>query len=179
MTDTALVNDVVLWLVIVMALLLVMFIYAVIVTPPPGDAAEPPELEPPELGPPAPAAALPAPRPLAPMSPAGAAGLAGDAVYPARHTRAAAPVISPPKVSSRPRWGPVGASILAIAGLVITLAGARVFVGTGHAVKACTHHAVAVCLDGFVLLDAAQLVGGAMALAGLGFIITAIVVALR
>ena len=180
MTDTALVNDVVLWLVIVMALLLVMFIYAVIVTPRPGDAAaEPPELEPPALEPPPPASALPARRPLAPMSPAGAAGLVGDAVYPARHTRVAAPVISPPKVSSRPRWGPVGASILAIAGLVITVAGARMFLGTGHAVKACPHHAVAVCLQGFVLLDAAQLLGGAMALAGLGVIVTAIVVALR
>ena len=73
---------------IVTALLLVMFIYAVIVTPPPGDA----DAEPPALEPPAPAAALPARRPLAPMSPACAAGLAGDAVCLARHTRAAAPL---------------------------------------------------------------------------------------
>ena len=175
MTHAALVNDVLLWLVIVMALLLVMFIYAVIAAPPQGAApAEPPALDSPALAP-----ALPARRPLVPVSPAGAAGLSGDAVYRARHAPAAAPVISPSKVSSGRRWGPVGASILAIAGLVITVAGAGMFVGTGHAVKACSHQAAAICLDGFVLLDAAQLLGGVIALAGIGLIVTAIVVALR
>ena|SRR5437762_1517135 len=113
------------------------------------------------------------------MSPTGAVGLSGDAGYPARHTPAAAAVISPPKVSSGRRWGPVGAYILAIAGLAITVAGARMFLGTGHAVKACSHQAAAVCLQGFVLLDATQLLGGAIALAGIGLIVTAIVVALR
>ncbi len=175
MTHAALVNDVLLWLVIVMALLLVMFIYAVIAAPPQGAAPA----EPPALDSPAPAPALPARRPLVPVSPAGAAGLSGDAVYRARHAPAAAPVISPSKVSSGRRWGPVGASILAIAGLVITVAGAGMFVGTGHAVKACSHQAAAICLDGFVLLDAAQLLGGVIALAGIGLIVTAIVVALR
>jgi hypothetical protein len=175
MTHAALVNDVVLWLVIVMALLLVMFIYAVIAAPPQGDAPA----EPPALDWPAPAPALPARLPLIPVSPAGAAGLSGGAVYPARHAPAAAPVISPAKVSSGRRWGPVGASILAAAGLVITVVGAGMFVGTGHAVKACSHQAAAVCLDGFVLLDAAQLLGGVIALAGIGLIVTAIVVALR
>jgi len=179
MTHAALVNDVLLWLVIVMALLLVMFVYAVIAAPPQGAApAEPPALDWPALESPAPAPALPA-RPLVPVSPAGAAGLSGDAVYRARHAPAAAPVISPTKVSSGRRWGPVGASILAAAGLVITVAGAGMFVGTGHAVKACSHQAAAICLDGFVLLDAAQLLGGVIALAGIGLIVTAIVVALR
>ncbi len=111
------------------------------------------------------------------MSPAGAPSLSGDAGCPARHTPAATPVISPPKVSSGRRWGPVGASILAIAGLAITVAGARMFLGTGHAVKACSHQAAAVCLQGFVLLDATQFLGGAMA--GIGLIVTVIVVALR
>jgi hypothetical protein len=176
---------VLLWLVIVMALLLVMFIYAVIAAPPQGaapaepPALEPPALEPPALEPPAPTPALPARRPLAPMSPAGAAGLSGGAVYRARHAPAAAPVISPSEVSRGRRWGPVGGSILAIAGLVITVAGAGMFAGSGHAVKACSHQAAAVCLDGFVLLDAAQLAGGVIALAGIGLIVTAIVVALR
>jgi hypothetical protein len=180
MTHAALVNDVLLWLVIVMALLLVMFIYAVIAAPPQGDApAEPPALDWPALESPAPAPALPARLPLVPVSPAGAVGLSGDAAYRARHTTAAAPVISPAKVSSGRRWGPVGASILAAAGLVITVVGAGMFVGTGHAVKACSHQAAAVCLDGFVLLDAAQLLGGVIALAGIGLIVTAIVVALR
>jgi hypothetical protein len=157
-----------------------MFVYAVIAAPPQGAApAEPPALDWPALEPPAPAPALPAWRPLVPVSPAGAAGLSGDAVYRARHAPAAAPVISPSKVSRGRRWGPVGASILAAAGLVITVAGAGMFVGTGHAVKACSYQAAAICLDGFVLLDAAQLLGGVIALAGIGLIVTAVVVALR
>src|SRR5207247_7857261 len=50
MTHAALVNDVLLWLVIVMALLLVMFVYAVIAAPPQGAApAEPPALDWPAL----------------------------------------------------------------------------------------------------------------------------------
>lgn len=180
MTHAVLVNDALLWLLIVMALLLVMFIYAVIVTPPQrAPPAEPPALEPLVLTPPAPAPALPAQRPLAPTSPGGGVGLSGGIGYPARHTHAAAPVISPLKASSGPRWGPVGASILVIAGLAIAVTGARMFLGTGHAVKACSHPAAAICLDGFVLLDATQLVGGAIALAGIALIVTAIVLALR
>jgi hypothetical protein len=66
--------------------------------------------------------------------------------------------------------------MLAIAGLAIAVAGARMFLGTGHAVKACSHQAAAVCLQGFVLLDATQLLGGAIAWAGTGLIVTAIVV---
>jgi hypothetical protein len=180
MTHAALVNDVVFWLVVVMTVLLVMFIYAVI-TAPRQDAApaEPPVLEPSALEWTAPASALPTQRSLASASPAGVTGQPGGTGYPARHAPAAAPVISPAKVSSGRRWGPVGASILAAAGLVITVVGAGMFVGTGHAVKACSHQAAAVCLDGFVLLDAAQLLGGVIALAGIGLIVTAIVVALR
>jgi hypothetical protein len=180
MTHTALVNDVLFWLVIAMALLLVMFIYAVITAPPQGaPPAEPPALEWPAPELPAPAPALPAGRPLAPASPAGAAGLSGDAGYAARHAPAAAPVNSPAKVSSGPRWGPAGASILAIAGLATAVTGARMFLGPGQAATACSHQAIAVCLDGFVLLSAAQLAGGVIALTGIGLIVTAIVVALR
>jgi hypothetical protein len=53
------------------------------------------------------------------------------------------------------------------------------FLGPGRAVMACSHQAIAVCLDGFVLLSATQLAGGVIALAGIGLIVTAIVVALR
>jgi hypothetical protein len=91
----------------------------------------------------------------------------------------AAPVNSPAKVSSGPRWGPAGASILAIAGLATAVTGARMFLVTGQAPTACLHQAVAICLDGFVLLDATQLAGGVIALTGIGLIVTAIVVALR
>jgi hypothetical protein len=180
MTHAVLVNDALLSLLIVMTLLLVMCIYAVIAAPPQGAApAEPPALEPLVLTPPAPAPALPAQRPQAPTYPAGAAGLSGGAGDPARHTHAAASVISPPKASSGPRWGPVGASILVIAGLAIAVTGGRMFLGTGHAVKACSHQAAAICLDGFVLLDATQLAGAAIALAGIALIVTALVLALR
>jgi len=176
MTRAALVDGVVFWLVVVMTVLLVMFIYAVITTPRQDAApAEPPVLEPSALE----WTARPAQRSLAPASPAGVTGQPGGTGYPARHGHAAAPVISPPKVSSGPRWGPVGASILAIAGLATAVTGAWMFLGPGHVVKACLHQAVAICLDGFVLLDAAQLAGGVIALAGIGLIVTAIVVALR
>ena len=159
-----------------MALLLVMFICAVITAPPQGaPPAEPPALEWPA---PAPAPALPAGRPLAPASPAGAVGLSADAGYAARHAPAAAPVTSPVKVSSGPRWGP-GVSILAIAGLATAVTGARMFLGPGQAAMACSHQAIAVCLDGFVLLGATQLAGGVIALTGIGLMVTAIVVALR
>jgi hypothetical protein len=180
MTHTALVNDALLWSLAVMTLLLVMFIYAVI-TAPPQDAppAEPPALEWPAPELPAPAPALPAGRPLAPASPAGAAGLSADAGYTARHAPAAAPVNSPARASSGPRWGPAGASILAIAGLATAVTGARMFIGPGQAATACSHRAIAVCLDGFVLLSATQLAGGVIALTGIGLIVTAIVVALR
>jgi len=179
MTHTALVDGVLFWLVVAVALLLVMFIYAVITAPPQGAApAEPPApgWPAPEL--PAPAPALPAGWPLAPASPAGAAGLSGDAGYAARHAPAAAPVNSPAKASSGPRWGPAGASILAIAGLATAVTGALMFLGPGQAI-ACSHQAMAICLNGFVLLDATQLAGGVIALAGIGLIVTAIVVALR
>jgi hypothetical protein len=180
MTHTALVDGVLFWLVVAMALLLVMFIYAVVTAPPQGAApAEPPALEWPAPELPAPAPALPAGWPLAPASPAGAAGLSGDAGYAARHAPAAAPVNPPAKASSGPRWGPAGASILAVAGLATAVTGARMFIGPGQAAMACSHHAIAVCLDGFVLLSATQLAGGVIALAGIGLIVTAIVVALR
>jgi hypothetical protein len=164
-----------------MALLLVMFIYAVITTPPHDAApAEPPVLEPAALEWTARASALSAQRPLAPASPAGVTGQPGGTGDPARHSPAAAPVISPPpKASSGPRWGPVGASILAIAGLATAATGARMFVGLGQAAMACSHQAIAVCLDGLVLLSATQLAGGVIALAGIGLIVTAIVVAMR
>jgi hypothetical protein len=73
----------------------------------------------------------------------------------------------------------VAASILVLAGLAIAVTGGTMFVGPGQAPMACSHQAVAVCLDGYVLLDATQLAGGAIALAGIGLIVSAIVVALR
>jgi len=134
MTHAALVNGVVFWLVAVMTVLLVMFIYAVITTPPQDAApAEPPALEHSALEWTAPASALPAQRSLAPASRAGVTGQPGGTGYPARHSPAAAPVISPPKTSSRPRWGPVGASVLAIAGLATAVTGGRMFLVTGQA----------------------------------------------
>jgi hypothetical protein len=180
MGHATLVNDGLFWFVILLTLLLLMFICAVIATPP-EDAVrtEPPTLNAPAPPPPAPAAALPAGRPQALPSPAGAARRSGGAGYAARHTPAAAPAISRPKVSSGPAWRPVLASILVIAGLAMAVIGGWLLLSRGQTATPCSHHAVAVCLQGFVLFNATQLLGGAIAVAGIALVVTALLLALR
>jgi hypothetical protein len=114
------------FLVLFLALLLVLFIYAVIRVPPElADSQEQPVLDLPE--PPPSAATAPAPQPLpvrrprtlappvaappvpAPPVPAPAApafGGSSNGGYAARHATAAVPVITAPKVSGGPPWGP-------------------------------------------------------------------------
>jgi hypothetical protein len=88
-------------------------------------------------------------------------------------------MISAPKASSGPRWGRVLAAILGIAGLPMAVIGGWLFLGARNAAEACSHRAVAVCLQGFVVLNATQLVGGGIALAGIVLVFTAIYMALR
>ena len=104
------------FLVLFLALLLVLFIYAVIRVPPElADSQEQPVLDLPE--PPPPALTAPAPQPLpvrrprtlappVPASPAPAFGGSSNGGYAARHATVAVPVITPPKVSGGPPWGP-------------------------------------------------------------------------
>jgi hypothetical protein len=122
--------------VILLTLLLVLFLCAVVVARPadafPGEAPAPESLTviPVARTPPAPASALPARWPQALVPPAGGAGQHGGAGYAARHTPAAAPVISPPKVPSGPRRRPGSAPMLVLTGTQV-LGGALVLAGLG------------------------------------------------
>jgi hypothetical protein len=113
------------FLVLFLALLLVLFIYAVIRVPPDrADSQEQPVLDQPEP-PPAPTAPAPQPLPVrqprtlaSPVaaSPVAASPVAAPAApafggssnggYAARHATVAVPVITAPKVSGGPPWGP-------------------------------------------------------------------------
>ncbi len=109
------------FLVLFLALLLVLFIYAVIRVPPElADSQEHPVLDLPEPPPPAPTApapqplpvrrprtlAPPVPAPPVPAPPAPAFGGSSNGGYAARHATVAVPVITAPKVSGGPPWGP-------------------------------------------------------------------------
>jgi hypothetical protein len=174
MSHAALVSDGLFWLVLLMTLLLAMFVYAVVVTPPEQSdrSSEEPALEPPTSPPPVPVPALPARRPQAPTSSAGPDRPSGGASYPARHTPAAAPVILAPQAPSGPRRGSKLASILGIAGLVAAVSGGWLFLGATTAAKVCPHQGLAICAQRFVVLTGPQVLGGAIALAGIavGFI---------
>jgi hypothetical protein len=180
-SHAALVNDGLFWLVLLMTLLLAMFVYAVVVTPPQGAgrSSEEPPLGPPGLPPPAPVPALPSRRPPAPTSPAGPAPRPGGTGYAARHTPAAAPVILAPKAPSGPRRAPVLASVLGIAGLAATVSGGWLLLGTSHAAVACRHQRFAICSLGSVVLTGPQVLGCAIALAGIALGFTALWLALR
>jgi len=99
------------FLVLFLALLLLLFVYAVIRVPPElAGSQEQPVLdlpEPPPPAPPAPASQpLPVRRPQTLASPAGAFGQQSNGDYAARHATVAVPVITSPKVSGGPPWGP-------------------------------------------------------------------------
>jgi hypothetical protein len=53
------------------------------------------------------------------------------------------------------------------------------FLRAGHDVTVCSNQVMAVCSDGFVVLHAAQVLGGAIAVGGIALVSTAIVLALR
>jgi len=75
-----------------------------------------------------------------------------------------------------PSWS---ASALTIAGLAAVALGGWLFLHIAHGAAVCTHHAVEVCSQGFVLLTGTQLAGGAVAVAGMSALVIAIVLALR
>ena len=86
-------------------------------------------------------------------------------------------MISPPKVpGGPPSWR---TPVLLIAGLTMAVIGGWLFLRTPPGAMPCSHQAAAICSQGFAVLTATQLLGGAIALAGIGLIVTAIVVALR
>jgi hypothetical protein len=90
--------------------------------------------------------------------------------------RGPAAVISPPEASRR---RPMAAFLFLIAGLALTIIGGAMFLGADQGVTVCTNQALAICSDGFVVLHTAQIFGGVLAVGGIGFVSTAIVLALR
>jgi protein TonB len=114
------------FLVLFLALLLVLFIYAVIRVPPElADSQEQPVLDQPEPPPLVPTAPAPQPLPVrrprtlappvaappvaaspVPAAAAPAFGGSSNGGYAARHATVAVPVITAPKVSGGPPWGP-------------------------------------------------------------------------
>lgn len=75
-----------------------------------------------------------------------------------------------------PSWS---ASALTIAGLAAVALGGWLFLHIAHGAAVCTHQAIEVCSQGFVLLTGTQLAGGAVAVAGMSALVIAIVLALR
>ena len=142
---------------VLLALLLAAFIYQIVTTP--LTAVDAPTLVRSAAAQSAPAPALPArPRRVpAATRPAHAA--------------------SPPGASRRLRSGSV--AVLAIAGLAAVIVGGLLFLRIAHGAAVCSHQAIQVCSQGYVLLTGTQLAGGAIAVAGIGSLVMAIVIALR
>jgi hypothetical protein len=101
---------------------------------------------------------------------------------PVRRRRAAALPTQAPGAAVRrtsrrvQAWITAGLAIGGLAGLVL---GGWLFLHIAHGAAVCTHQAIEVCSQGFVLLTGTQLAGGAIAVAGMTSLIIAIVLALR
>jgi hypothetical protein len=160
-----------------LTLLLVMFLYAVITADPEEAARTEAALTPsPVLAPPPlPVSGTQA---FAPPGFAAETGRPAGTGYAARHGTAAS-ATSPPVVSSGSQRRPAAAFLFLIAGLALVVIGGGMFFGTGQDVTVCANQALAVCSDGFVVLHPAQLLGGALAIGGIGLVSTALVLALR
>jgi hypothetical protein len=145
-------------MVVLLALLLAAFIYQIVTTP--LIAVDAPTLMRSAAAPSAEVPALPVRRSRARTVPA-ATGSASGASAPGASRRLQS-------------WS---AAALAIAGLAAVIIGGWLFLHIAHG--ACSHQAIEVCSQGFVLLTGAQLAGGAIAVAGIGSVVMAIVLALR
>jgi hypothetical protein len=137
---------------VLLALLLAAFIYQIVTTP--LTAVDAPTLIRSAAAPSAPAPALPVSR---------------------RRPRVrTVPAATGPGTSRRLQsWS---AAALAIAGLAAVIIGGWLFLHIAHG--ACSQ-TIEVCSQGFVLLTGTQLAGGAIAVAGIGSVVMAIVLALR
>jgi hypothetical protein len=178
-----------------LTLLLMMFLYAVVTADPEEATRTEAALMPSPVLPPAPVPVrgMPDPVPVRgvpdllpvgggqtfapPVFPA-ETGRPGGTDYAATH-RAAASVTPPLEVSSGPQRRPAAAFLFLIAGLALAVIGGGLFFRTGQDVAVCANQALAICSDGFVVLHATQILGGALAVGGIGLVSTAIVLALR
>ena len=59
------------------------------------------------------------------------------------------------------------------------MSGGWLLLRTGRGATACSHQVAAICSQGFVVLTATQVVGGAILLAGIALFFTALYLALR
>ena len=148
----------VLFLMLVLSvLLLAAFIYQIVTTP--LTAVDAPTLLKSATAPSAPAPALPVTQPRSPAA-----------------TRPA-PGTSPPRAARGQH--PSAAAALAIAGVAAIAIGGWLFLHIAPGGAACSANAIEVCSQGFVLLTGTQLAGGAIAVAGIGALVIAIVRAVR
>ena len=165
--------------VVALTLLLLMFLYAVI-TADPQEAVrtEAPLIPSPALAP----SGLPVrgSQTLVPAFP-GDAGRPGGG-YAATHAAAASltstSATSLPQASGEQR-GAAAALLFLVAGLALAAIGGGMFLRAGQGVTVCSNQVIAVCSDGFVVLHAVQVLGGAIAVGGIALVSTAIVLALR
>ena len=144
-------------MVVLLALLLAAFIYQIVTTP--LIAVDAPTLMKSAAAPSAEVPALPVRRSRARAVPGSASGA------------------SAPGASRRLQSWIAGA--LAIAGLAAVMIGGWLFLHIAHGAAACSHQAIEVCSQGFVLLTSTQLAGGAVAVAGIGAVVIAAVLAVR
>jgi hypothetical protein len=154
------ITGVLLFVLVLMALLLAAFIYQIATTP--VAAVDAPTLIRPAAAPPAAATAPPARQPRVPTSPAATGPALGA---------------SPPGAHRRPQPGRTAAPTAA--GLAAIILGGWLFGRIAPGGSACSHQAIEVCSQGFVLFTSTQLAGGAIAVAGLSCVVIAIVRALR
>ena len=154
------VTGVLLLMLVLMALLLAAFIYQIVTTP--LTAVDAPTLFRSAAIPSAPAPPLPVrPRHVRPVPAATGRGPGSGAPGAARRLQSG------------------GTAALGIAGLAAVIIGGWLFLRIAHGAAACSHQAIEVCSQGFVLLTGAQLAGGALAVAGIGCVVMAVVLALR
>lgn len=145
---------------LLLALLLAAFIYQIVTTP--LTAVDAPTVI-------RAAAAASAPAPELPVSLSRATATTATA-GPTQRTTA-------PRASHvLPSWT---APALTIVGLAAVVIGGWLFLHIAHGAAACSQQAFEVCSQGFVLLTGTQLAGGAIAVAGMGALVMAIVLALR
>jgi hypothetical protein len=141
---------------VVLALLLAAFIYQIVITP--LTAVDAPTLVKSAAAPSAPAPAPPRRQPRVPVATGAARGTSSEGV--SRRARS---------------WS----AVLAIAGLAAIIIGGWLFLHIAPGGAACTPKAIEVCSQGFVLLTGTQLAGGAIAVAGIGALVSAIALAAR
>jgi len=151
------VTGVLVLMLVLLVLLLGAFIYQIVTTP--LTAVDAPTLLKSAAAPSAPAPAPPVTQPRVPA-----------ATTPARGT-------SLPGASGGQH--PSVAAVLAIVGVAALTIGGWLFLHIAPGGAACSPKAIEICSQGFVLLTGTQLAGGAIAVAGIGATVTAIVRAVR